>query len=122
MVDVVRTERREDGEVALVLEEEAKVAKGLTGGVTRGEVVAEDSIEDESIAFGCVRVQRRRRKGLVLGVGDVRRDGEDALALDGLVVLLGGTSAGVSTRVLPDCRSVVLGGNEPAEPTPWSAD
>jgi hypothetical protein len=72
VVETVRTEGRENREVGLVLEEEAKIAKGLTGRVTRRQIIAEDSIQHEGIPLRLVRVFDWRRKSFVIDKFDVR--------------------------------------------------
>lgn len=80
----VRAEVGEGREVAFVLEEEAKVAEGLAGRVAGREVVAEDAVENESVALGVVGMDEGRRKGMVVRVGDWWSGDEKAV----LVLLL----------------------------------
>jgi hypothetical protein len=81
VVEAVGTERREDGKVGLVLEEEAEVPKRLTGRVTGREVVAEYAVEDEGVALGFVAVLDGRRERLVVDELDVLLGDEDVATL-----------------------------------------
>lgn len=61
-----------------MLEKETKIAKGLAGRVTRGKIVPEDSIEDESVTFWSGGVLDWWRKSFVVDETNSRSRNENA--------------------------------------------
>lgn len=81
VVDAVRAERRQDGKVRLVLEEEPQVAESLAGRVARREIVAQDTVHDERIPLLGVAVSDRRRNCVVIDELDLRLGVVDVVRL-----------------------------------------